>query len=379
MLNFRTTLVKMAAAGVFATVLLGSGPLLGTNASADSGGMSEDFYIQPIQQAVGVDLNFLARPALEKPILSDFTPEAPAAGISGLRASASSTGHTAGVQASTSFKGGRGGCSIQCITGGTAYAHGVGAELRVQTDTFAYVSVWVWAEQAQGGASSSHSMVKHFGTVFDDLEPGTTYNVMVEAIDGKGYRSYAHGSFTTLVRKLTVKFDRAELLDLPYGNNKMSAALWIEGAWRNELYSGPYSPTAGTGEDDSQYLLFGAFSVSVMDVDRRLNIALELRQEKTLWYANKWNSCQARPGGKAPPSADTTIYSECGLVQTYAFATLVDGMNDLDAGLGVSSWTETRRTVQLEVPENGGPTPDYGTPLDFNVPNVELIVQYVAK
>jgi hypothetical protein len=198
---------------------------------------------------------------------------------------------------------------------------------------------------------------------------------MVEAKDYRGYRSYAYGSFTTMIRNVTVSFDRAELLELPYeSSNALAAYLWLDGAWRDELAAGPYPASEPNHPVDASFLAFGETSASLMNSGRYMDVALQLSQSKALWYYN----CEV-----APSRTDeyqpwiSTIVRDCGVAITAAYATTEMGENDLDKGQGVSSWTHLERETVLMVPDFGGPTPDYGTPLDFEVP-LKIVVEYVA-
>jgi hypothetical protein len=168
------------------------------------------------------------------------------------------------------------------------------------------------------------------------------------------------------------------LLELPYGENQLSAQLWLEGEWRQELDFGPYSLNAPIDPQDPSYLSLGIISASQINADRYLHVALQLWQAKSLWYNTESHSCEIGPVLYAGPRIDTVVDADCGMALTGAFATTELGENDLDKSLGVSSWTRIERETVLKVPEFGGPTPDYGAPLDFEVP-VKIVVEYVAK
>jgi hypothetical protein len=104
-------------------------------------------------------------------------------------------GGTNGAHTSIDDLKGGPGCSIQCITSGVAYAHGVDAELVVTTDTPAHIWIMVWNDD-EHYIVDSDVLVQSFSHLFDDLTPGTTYSAMATAVDAAGYVSDAVGSFT---------------------------------------------------------------------------------------------------------------------------------------------------------------------------------------
>ncbi len=154
------------------------------------------------------------------------------------------SGNTGGA---TSFKGGPG-CSIQCITSGVAYAVGVGANIRVTTDTAASIFIDI---TGVGTSWSGPDPTTAFDATFPDLQANTTYEVLAYAGDSDGYVSSAHGEITTLRRFASVEFIGFELTaydsDL---DDDFFFDFQVDGEWQpdlREFYHEPALPATLPG------------------------------------------------------------------------------------------------------------------------------------
>jgi hypothetical protein len=285
-------------------------------------------------------------------VLDDFTPP-PArstASADSLKANGGATrGGTAGHSASGDLKGGPG-CSIQCITSGVAYAHGVNAELVVHTDTASTIWISVWNDDGYARIFNSSAGKMSFSALFDDLEPGTTYGAMAAAQDGAGYTSYAYGSFTTLTRNVQITFTEAQIEDAPYGNNDFYMLRWLQGEQLEDSYVGPLTPEGST-------VPLGINIFSLDDVDQFLSLAVQLSQSD-----DGDDLCEA----VAEPDEPSSGSSDC---TTWAYATFSDGgLLDLDhRPADATSWTHHEIDATLVLPGGGALPPGYGQPLDFTV------------
>lgn len=274
-------------------------------------------------------------------------------------------GSTAGFGGASDFKAGPG-CSIQCITSGIAYAHGVGAKLTVKTDTPARIWISVWDND--GYAKMVHSDaddVTSFSHTFDDLEPGTSYQAMAIAEDSSGYSSHATGSFETLTRNVEISFVYADVTQKPYGQSPFWMAYYLDGEWHSQPYWYPF-----LDENDILYdpdwLGLGIHFITLEDVGPHLDLMIQLRQRDP-----GPDLCEAVPGPEdLPPSGSSGLWC-----LTWATASFANGDGNLDAGLGTNP-NATEHTLQrtLQLP-GGALPPGYGQSLNFTVP-VTLIVTY---
>ncbi len=297
----------------------------------------------------------LAVPHDDGPVLADFTPTpAPTRSTrpSALTGNVFSSG--AAVDGPGSYLGGEG-CLIQCITSGLAYARGVDAELFVTTHVPASVILMVLGDdyaRVIGSAGTGYS----FSAMFDDLEAGTTYEVLAIAQDGQGYVSQAYGTFTTYTRHVAVTSLQASIISSPYGNDLMSWDLWAEGAWL----------TGGVHEPIGDHLIMGLSEFDLGTVDQHLDLAVQIQ------HFEDSGSCGSQVDEDSPPSAGEDA------CHTWATAYLGAGLADLDdRPPSATSWTEHTLDRTLTLPDDGGALPPgYGAPLDFTVP-VTLHVTYL--
>lgn len=170
--------------------------------------------------------------------------------------------------AADSFKGGPG-CSIQCITSGIAYAVGVGAHLKVTTDTLARITITV---EGFGSYDSGATLTQTWGKTFPDLEPDTTYKAWAFAIDSSGYVSSASGQFTTLRRFARVEFGGFSLTEYSY-NDGFSFYFRANGEWQPQLEEFHHQPALPA-------TLPGVRAVEIADAPSPLNVAVRVFTEE---------------------------------------------------------------------------------------------------
>jgi hypothetical protein len=345
-MQIQRLITRTLAAAAVATAALAITPLFDA-ASADSGQYYEAMIFEP--PAMG-QLT-AAAPVEDEVVLNDFTPPPPRAGRDAAAADGfkvASSNSNAGFGASNDFKAGPG-CSIQCIKSGVAYARSVGAKLVVKTDTMARIWISVWdndgyAKMVDSGVGQTMS----FGHVFDDLEPGHTYQAMAVAEDGEGYTSYAYGSFVTLNRHVEISLSSANVIQHAFSNSHFSKSVWANGAWLDQYHVDSLD-LQGSG------LNWGNNVIYLSNVDRYLDFAVQLTE-----HDEDEDICEATASLTEPAlGPGSCIYR--------AFAMLHD--NDLDdRPADATSWTEHTLYRTLTLPDAGGALPPgYGSPLDFTV------------
>lgn len=269
----------------------------------------------------------------------------PGQGPSGDLRLAPSTGGTAQIQlGSTDIKAGPG-CFVQCITGGVAYARGVGVKLVVTTDTPADI----WLNVYRPGFADprlSPNPVTTFSTLHLDLEPGTDYEVLVAATDSEGHTSYATGSFTTLRRSAVVTFGDVELVSSA-SSASVLAYTRVDGSWTAHGAPIPH---------DGATVGLNFPPVALTDTGRKLDVLVQLAQSG------------AGGGGKVCEAPELPIDSGGGgTISCYYYNSTSGLAIDLDhRPPGTTSWTG--HTLELLL----GSSP---TPIEFWVP-VTIQVTY---
>jgi hypothetical protein len=178
-----------------------------------------------------------------------------------------------GMQGSQDLKDGRG-CSSNCITRGVAIGRGTGAELVVETDTPARLWLVVWKE------GSYHSMRyagderrTSFSSLFDDLEPGTTYQAAAFAQDAEGFQSETYGTFTTRRRHVRVEFGATVITGTPWTAVRYSVYPRVDHQWLPKF--------AATGlTEPYHHPMGGAQVVQHSDVGTHLDVATQVVASK---------------------------------------------------------------------------------------------------
>lgn len=111
------------------------------------------------------------------------------------------------------------GCAVQCIKTGVTTSHGTSVDLHVTTDTPAKLKAQIsTAAPLPNGnnppyftfpkTQSDDTFRTDWTTAFGDLEPDTTYYIVVRATDASNHTAYQQGTFKTLERKVTVTFTK---------------------------------------------------------------------------------------------------------------------------------------------------------------------------
>jgi hypothetical protein len=124
----------------------------------------------------------------------------------------------AGPTAPAGFGSGLG-CAAQCIRTAVTTSHGKSVGLHITTDTPAKLKAQIstQAPLPNGNAppwftnpttKSDNSFRTDWTTSFSNLEPDTTYHIVVRATDASGNTAYQQGTFRTLKRKVMVTFTR---------------------------------------------------------------------------------------------------------------------------------------------------------------------------
>jgi hypothetical protein len=355
-MHIHRIVTRVLAAAAVATALTAIMPLFSPAISADSSIAYQPPVVEP-PATIGFQTS---TPSADEVVLDDFTPPAPRAGqtrvaSNDMRVAVSSA--NSGYNAADDFKAGPG-CSIQCITSGFAYARGVGAKLVVKTDTPAQIWIIVWDNEGYNTmVDSGITDVTQFGHVFDDLEPGHTYQAMAVAEDAQGYSSHAYGDFTTLNRYVEISMSSADILTYAFSPDTFSKSVWANGEWLDQY-------EAHSLELQDSMLNWGDNQILLSHVGRYLELAVQLEEGDD----DPDDLCEAT----GPFDEPTLGPISCGYV---AYAELQDGDNDLDhRPANATSWTEHTLHRMLRLP-GGALPPGYGSPLDFTV-DVTLHVIY---
>ena len=347
---------QVLAAAAVATALTALMPLFSPAISADS-----SLAYQPPVVDPPTTIGFQAfRSTPDEVVLDDFTPPAPRAPQTSVASNdfqVAISSAQSGYNAVNDYKAGTG-CSVQCISSGLAYARGVGAKLVVKTDTPAQIWIIVWDNDGYYTiVDSGNTDVIQFGHVFDDLEPGHTYQAMAIAKDAEGYTSYADGSFMTLNRYVEISMSGANILAQAFSPDTFSKSVWANGEWL-----GQYNVEDLDILDSA--LNWGDNQILLSHVGRYLELAVQLNE----WDDDPDGVCEGVAGLDMPSLGPVS----CGY---RAYAELQDGDNDLDhRPAGATSWTEHTLHRTLTLPAGGLP-PSYGATLDFTV-DVTLHVIY---
>jgi hypothetical protein len=294
-------------------------------------------------------------------ILADFTPDLREEGArnrsSDLKSSADANASPGGL-GPTDKKAGAG-CSVQCITSGVAFARNAGAELRVETDTPARIWILVWNDDyARLVDSGNGSLVTSFDFHFDDLEAGTTYQAIAEAVDSQGFKSEAPGHFDTLRRAVEIRLSGAEVTNHAFDQSHFKKYLWVEGEWLDDYEA--------SGLELQQGILYwGENEIFVQDTDRNLDLAVQLAE------AN--GDVDGLQEGLGSPGSEPEVWGNSN--ESWSYAWLEDDDLD-DRPADATSWTEhtLHRTLQPAGDAYGLP-PGFGYPFTFFV-QVTLHVTY---
>jgi hypothetical protein len=202
-----------------------------------------------------------------EPVDPDFSPE-------GIGFKSPWSGEvTDGVLGPQDMKDGRG-CSVMCITRGVAIGRGTGAEVVVETDTPARLWIVVWKQGSYHSMRYAGDELRTgFTSLFDDLEPGTTYLAAAFAQDAEGFQSEAYGSLTTRRRHVRVEFGATNITGTPWGADRYSVYPRVDHQWLPQF--------AATGLTEPHHNPMGGLQVvELSDVGTHLDVATKVVASK---------------------------------------------------------------------------------------------------